>query len=35
MLAVGETIRITRKKGMEIIESMMKICREILSKRFG
>jgi len=35
MLAVGETIRITRKKGMEIIASMMKICCEILSTRFG
>ena len=35
MLAVGETIRITRKKGREIIASMMKICCEILSERFG
>jgi serine/threonine-protein kinase HipA len=35
MLAVGETIRIPRKKGVKIIESMVEICREILSKRFG
>jgi len=35
MLAVVETIRVPRKKGMEIIASMMKICCEILSVRFG
>ena len=34
MLAVGETIRIPRKKGMEIIETMIEICREILAERF-
>jgi len=34
MLAVVETIRIGRKKGMEIIESMITICREILAGRF-
>ncbi|MCL2649841.1 MAG: type II toxin-antitoxin system HipA family toxin [Candidatus Azobacteroides sp.] len=34
MLTVGETIRIPRKKGTEMIESMIKICREILAERF-
>lgn len=34
MLAVGESIRISNKKGLSIIESMMKICREILTERF-
>jgi serine/threonine-protein kinase HipA len=34
MLDVGEMIRIPRKKGMEIIESMLEGCRDILVKRF-
>lgn len=34
MLIVGESIRIPRKKGMEIITSMIDSCREILSERF-
>ena len=34
MLAVGETIRIPRKKAMETIESMLEKCRDILSDRF-
>ncbi len=34
MLIVGETIRIPRKKGREIIHSMIDGCREILSERF-
>lgn len=34
MLAIGETIRIPRKKGLAIIDSMMEICRDILAERF-
>lgn len=34
MLTVGETIRIPRKKGMEIINSITDNCQEILSKEF-
>ena len=34
MLTVGETIRISRKKGMEIITSISDCCKEITSKRF-
>lgn len=34
MLIVGESIRITRKKGMDIIESITERCMEILSERF-
>ncbi len=34
MLVVGESIRISRKKGMEIIGRMLKICTEILAERF-
>jgi len=35
MLAVGETIRISRKKGQEIIDSIIKACRDILAERFS
>lgn len=34
MLVVGESIRIPRKKGMEIIDFMLDQCKEILSERF-
>ena len=34
MLAVGESIRIPRRKGMEIINHMINHCQEILSTRF-
>ena len=34
ILVVGETIRIPRKKGIEIINSMIESCKEILSVRF-
>jgi serine/threonine-protein kinase HipA len=34
MLSVGETIRISRNKGLEIIDSMLPACKEILEERF-
>ncbi len=34
LLSVGETIRIPRKKGIEIISFIMSNCHEILSERF-
>ena len=34
MLVVGEAVRISRKKGAEIIDSMISTCKEILSQRF-
>ncbi|MDU1905818.1 MAG: type II toxin-antitoxin system HipA family toxin [Dysgonomonas sp.] len=34
LIAVGETIRISRKKGQAIIDSMLEGCREILAERF-
>lgn len=34
MLEVGETIRISRQKGTEIINSMTEICKTILAERF-
>jgi serine/threonine-protein kinase HipA len=34
MLIAGETIRIPRKKGMEMIAFVMSNCKEILSERF-
>lgn len=34
ILDVGETIRISRRKGMDIIDSMIEICKEILADRF-
>ena len=34
MLAVGETIRIPRKRGQEIIRSVAEACREILAEEW-